>query len=87
VYVHVFWVVDILKGAILNSIDDSWFEVEKDGARDVPSIVGLVEEDVFAVAALGSEVFEVAVLVDAVFAAKLLPEFAADCVGCLLIFY
>jgi hypothetical protein len=38
----------------------------------------LVEEDVFAVAAFGCEVLEVAVLVDAVFLAELLPELRAD---------
>jgi hypothetical protein len=41
----------------------------------------LVEEDVFAVAAFGREVLEVAVLVDAVFEAELLPELRADWQG------
>jgi hypothetical protein len=77
--VEVLRVVDVPIRARLDAIDDARFEVEEDGARDVAGVVGLVEEDVFAVAALGREVGEVAVLVDAVFLAELLPELAADC--------
>jgi hypothetical protein len=43
----------------------------------------LVEEYVFAVAALCREVFEVAVPVDAVFLAELLPELLPDAVAAL----
>jgi hypothetical protein len=53
-------------------------EVEQDGARDVARVVGLVEEDVLAVAALGRKVLQVAILVDAVLEAELLPELAPD---------
>lgn len=41
----------------------------------------LVEEDILPVTALSREVFEVAVLVDAVLLAQLLPELAANCTG------
>ena len=46
--------------------------------RDVARVVGLVEEDILAVAAFGRVGCEVAVLVDTVFLAELLPELAAD---------
>lgn len=39
----------------------------------------LVEKDVLAVAPLGRKVLEVAILVDTVLLAELLPELAADC--------
>lgn len=77
-HIEVLRVVDILIRARLDAIDHSRFEVEQDRAGDVACVVGLVEEDVFAVAAFGREVFEVAVLVDAVFETKLAPELGAD---------
>ena len=66
-HVKVLWVVDVLVWARLNAIDHARFEVEEDGARDVSRVVGLVEEDILAVAALGRKVFEVAVAIDSVF--------------------
>jgi hypothetical protein len=80
VHVEVLRVVDVLVGARLDGVDDAVLEVEQDGARDVARVVRLVEEDVLAVAALGGEVLEVAILVDAVLEAELLPELAPDCV-------
>jgi hypothetical protein len=77
--VEVLWVVDVLVCAVLDAVQDAGFEVEEDRARDIPCIVGLVEEDVFPVAAFGCEVFEVAVLVYAVFLTELLPELLANC--------
>ena len=82
--IHILRVVYVLEGPVLYTVDNAWFEVEKDGARYVPCIVGLVKEDIFAVAAFGREVLEVAILIYAVFAAELLPEFAANC-GVLLV--
>ena len=58
-------------------------QVEQDGARDVARVIRLVEEDVFAVAALGREVLEVAILVDAVLLAQLLPELLPHAVAAL----
>jgi hypothetical protein len=52
----------------------SRFEIHQDGAWDVARIVGLVEEDIFAVAAFGSKVLEITVAIDAVFLTQLLPE-------------
>jgi hypothetical protein len=52
----------------------SRFQVHQDGAWDVARIVGLVEEDILAVAAFGSKVLEIAVAIDAVFLTQLLPE-------------
>lgn len=78
VHIEVLWVVDILIRTALNAVDDSWLEVEEDCARNVSRVVGLVEEDIFAVAAFGREVFKVAVLIDAMLKAKLPPELRAD---------
>lgn len=44
----------------------SGFQVQENGSWDVARVVGLVEEDIFAVTALSRKVFEVAVAVDAV---------------------
>jgi len=74
-------IVDVAVGALLDAVDDAGFEVEEDGAGDVAGVVGLVEEDIFAVAAFGGVGGEVAGLVDAVFLAQLLPELGADCLG------
>jgi len=41
--VEVFGVVDVPVGASLDTMDDTGLEVEKDGAGDVPSVVGLCE--------------------------------------------
>jgi hypothetical protein len=76
--VEVLRVVDVLVGPRLDAVDDARLEVDQDRAGYVPRVVALVVEDVLAVAALGREVFEVAVLVYAVLLAELLPELAAD---------
>jgi hypothetical protein len=78
VHVEVLRVVDVLVGARLDGVYDAVLEVEQDGARDIAGVVGLVEEDVLAVAALGRKVLQVAILVDAVLEAELLPELAPD---------
>lgn len=56
----------------------SWLEIDQDGPRDVPRVVALVVEDIFAIAAFGRKVLEVSVSTDAVLLAELLPELAAD---------
>lgn len=56
----------------------SRFQVYQDGPRDVSGIVALVEKDVFPVAPFGRKVLQVAILANAVFLAKLLPELAAN---------
>lgn len=83
VYVEVLWIVDVLVGARLDRVEHSRLEIEKDGTWDVAGIVGLVEEDILAVAAFRRKVFEIAVLVDAVLLTQLLPELLADAVAAL----
>lgn len=78
-YVEVLRVIDVFVCAGLDSVYYSGFEIEEDCAGDVACIVGLVEEDIFSITAFCCEVFEVSILVDSVFTAELLPEFAADC--------
>jgi hypothetical protein len=81
--VEVLGVVDVLVCARLDRVEHARLQVEQDGARDVARVVGLVEEDVLAVAALGREVLEVAVAVDAMLLAQLLPELLPDAVAAL----
>jgi len=78
VNIEVLRVVDVLVGTGLDIVDDARLEVEQDGAWDVASVVGLVEEDILAVAAFGREVFEVPVTVDAVLKTQLLPKLGSD---------
>ena len=58
-------------------------QVEQAGAGDVALVIGLVEEDVLAVARLrgGGILLQDAVAVDAVLAAQLAPELGADLRG------
>ena len=51
VHVEVFWVVDVAIRTIHDTVDHSRFEIQHDRAWDIARIVGLVEEDVFAIAA------------------------------------
>jgi hypothetical protein len=56
-------------------------EVDQDGPRDVVVVVGLVEEDIFAVlyaVVVGGVLFEYSRRTNAVFAAELFPELSAD---------
>ena len=75
---NVLRVVDVAIRARLYALDHPRLEVEKQRAGNVTRVVGLVEEDIFAVAAFDRVVCKVAGLVDAVFLAELLPELGAD---------
>jgi F0F1-type ATP synthase gamma subunit len=55
-----------------------WLQVDEDGPRDVSCVVALVKEDILAVAAFSRKLLEIAVLVDPMLLAKLLPEFTAN---------
>jgi hypothetical protein len=81
--VEVLGVVDVLVCARLDRVEHARLEIEQNGAWNVSRVVGLVEEDVLAVAALGRKVLEVAVAVDAVLLAQLLPELLPDAVAAL----
>lgn len=78
VHVEVLGVVDVAVWAIDDAVDYARLEIQHNRARDVARVVGLVEEDIFAVAAsvrsFGGVWVKVAVLVDAVLKAQLLPE-------------
>lgn len=81
-HIKVLRIVDIPVRALPDALKDPRLEVEQDGAWDVARVVALVEEDVLPVAAgvraRRGVVGEVAVGVDAVFLAELLPELRAD---------
>jgi hypothetical protein len=54
------------------------WQVNERTYRNVVLVVGLVEEDVFAIVCFGGEVLNHAVFADAVLGTKALPEFRAD---------
>ena len=58
-------------------------KVDEQRTRDVLLVVGLVKEDVLAIAAVRRKVLEDAILADAVLKAQLLPELHADLVAAL----
>ena len=62
----------------MDAVDNAGLKVNKDGSWNVASVVALVVEYIFAVAALGREVLQIPVLVDPVLLAELLPELAAN---------
>lgn len=78
---EVLGIVNVLVRAGLDTIDHSGLQINEDGAGDVARVVGLVEKHIFAIAALGREVFKVAILRNTVFLAQLLPELTANFVG------
>ena len=63
----------------LCSLSHPRLQVKQQSPRDVVVVVGLVEEDVLAVAPIRSKVLEDTVLANAVLGAQLLPELRADC--------
>lgn len=78
VHIEVLRVVDVAVGTVDDTIDHSRLEIQHNRARDVARVVGLVEEDVLAIAAgvraLGGIWVKVAILVNAMLEAELLPE-------------
>ena len=63
-YVDIFWIIYVLVGTRLYTVDDAGLEVYEDCSGYVSRIVALVVEDIFPVAAFSCEVFEVTILVD-----------------------
>lgn len=78
VHIEVLRVVDVAIGTIDNTIDHSRLEVQHNRARDVARVVGLVEEDILAIAAgvraFGGIWVKVPILVNTVLETKLLPK-------------
>lgn len=74
VHIEILGVIDVLVRASLDTVDHPGLEIQENRAGDVSRVVGLVEEDVLAVAAVRCEVLQIAILVDAVLKAKLLPK-------------
>lgn len=78
VHIEVLRVVDVAVGTIDDTIDHSRLEVQHNRARDVARVVGLVEEDIFAIAAgvraFGGIWVKVPILVNTVLETQLLPE-------------
>lgn len=64
----------------------SRLKVYQDCPWDIPCVVALVVEDILSVTALGRKVLEIAILVDPMFLAELLPELTPNCrQGCQLL--
>lgn len=78
VHVEVLRVVDVAVGTIDDTIDHSRLEVQHNRAWDVARVVGLVEEDILAIAAgvraFGGIWVKVSILVNTVLETQLLPE-------------
>ena len=81
-HIEVLRVVDIAVRTIDDTIDHSRLEVQHNRARDVARVVGLVEEDILAIAAgvraFGGIWVKVSILVNTVLQTELLPELRAD---------
>lgn len=60
----------------------SWLEIYEDSSRNIVFVIGLIEEDVFAVSTLllGCILFQCTILCDTMFAAEVLPEVRSDLV-------
>jgi len=71
-------VVDVFVGARLDTIYDTRFQIYQNRSRNVSRIVGLVEEDIFAVTALCRKFLQVTILTDPMFLAQLLPELTSN---------
>lgn len=63
----------------------SWLEIDQDSSWNVMLVVCLVEEDIFAVAALllGSVLFQCTILCDSMLATEVLPKVRSDLVSAL----
>lgn len=75
---NILGIVNIFIRARENAIDYAGLEVEENSAGNISRIVRLIEENILAVANLCCERFEIAVAVDTVFQAELLPELRAN---------
>jgi hypothetical protein len=78
--VEVFRVIDVLVWTGLDCVEDSRFQIQENGARNITSIVRLVEEDILSVSTLCRKVFKVAILIDTMLLTKLLPELRSNCI-------
>jgi hypothetical protein len=76
--VEVFRVIDVLVWTGLDCVEDSRFQIQENGARNITSIVRLVEEDILSVSTLCRKVFKVAILIDTMLLTKLLPELRSN---------
>ena len=61
------------------SLSHPRLQIKQQSPRDVVVVVGLVEEDVLAVAPIRGKVLQDPILADAVLGAQLLPKLRADC--------
>jgi hypothetical protein len=77
-YVEVLWVVQVLVEPILDSIDDTGLQVDKERARDIVLIISLVEENILSVISLGRIFLQVTLGVDSVLLTQTLPEFVSN---------
>jgi hypothetical protein len=64
--VKVLRIVNISIRPCLNTIYNARFKIEENSARNVASIVGLIEKDVFAITTFCREIFEITLLTDTV---------------------
>ena len=78
--VKILWVVEGAVKTVLNRVNHSWLQVNKQCTRYIVIIVSLVEKYVLAVFALTCILLECTIPTDAVFHAQLFPKLVTDCV-------
>ena len=76
--VEVLWIVQVLVESILDCVDDTGLQVDKESARYVVLIISLVEEYILPVISLGRILLQVTLGVDSVLLTQTLPEFVSN---------
>ena len=76
---EVLWIVQVGIESVLNTVDDSWLEINEDRPWNVMLIISLIEEHIFTIVAISCIFFKDALTTNAMFKTQLLPKFVADC--------
>ena len=71
-------VVQILVKSILNTVNDSWLEIDQKRSSNVMLVIRLVEKYIFTVISLCCILLKDAFSADSVLLTKLLPEFVSN---------
>jgi hypothetical protein len=76
--VEVLRIVEVRVESILDSVDNSWFQVDQKSPRDVVLVVCLVEEHILPVISVPCIVFKDTFRVNSMFLTQVLPEFVSN---------
>ena len=75
---EVLWIVQVGIESVLNTVDDSWLEINEDRPWNVMLIISLIEEHIFTIVAISCVFFKDTLTTNAVLKTQLLPKFVAD---------